>query len=162
MRKWPFQSFLLLALLATIATSASQNPDNMKAFQPAPAGMVRYVLHLPKEANENLMQVELIVGKMVETDNTNHYFFAGKIEEETVQGWGFTQYKVAKLGPMAGTLMGVDPKAPKVSRFITLRGEPYLVRYNSRLPVVVYVPEGTEVRYRIWRGGAEAMPLKIG
>ena len=34
--------------------------------------------------------------------------------------------------------------------FITLGGEPYLVRYNSKLPLVVYVPAGSEVRYRIW------------
>ena len=53
---------------------------------------------------------------------------------------------------MAGTLMAVDPNAPKIERFITLGGEPELFRYNSRLPLVVYLPEGVEVRYRIWRG----------
>jgi ecotin len=52
---------------------------------------------------------------------------------------------------MAGTLMAVDPNAPKVERFITLAGEPKLLRYNSRLPLVVYVPAGVEVRYRLWR-----------
>ncbi len=35
---------------------------------------------------------------------------------------------------------------------ITLGGEPELHRYNSRLPLVVYEPDGVEVRYRIWRG----------
>jgi len=49
--------------------------------------------------------------------------------------------------------MAVDPNAPKVERFISLAGEPYFVRYNSRLPVVVYVPEDAEVRYRIWGAG---------
>jgi ecotin len=53
---------------------------------------------------------------------------------------------------MAGTLMAVDPDIPKVERFITLGGEPELRRYNSRLPMVIYVPKGVEVRYRIWRG----------
>ena len=47
---------------------------------------------------------------------------------------------------MAGTLMAVSPDAPKVDRFITLGGEPQLLRYNSRLPLVVYVPGGVEVR----------------
>jgi ecotin len=42
---------------------------------------------------------------------------------------------------------------PKVDRFITLGGEPQLLRYNSRLPLVVYAPDGVEVRYRLWRGG---------
>ena len=63
---------------------------------------------------------------------------------------------------MGGTLMAVDPNAPKVSRFVTLAGEPYLIRYNSRLPVVVYVPEGVEVRYRIWRAEPEMKPMKEG
>jgi ecotin len=54
---------------------------------------------------------------------------------------------------MAGTRVGVDPDAPKVDRFVTLGGEPYMVRYNSRLPIVVYVPTGTEVRYRVWTAG---------
>ena len=25
------------------------------------------------------------------------------------------------------------------------------IRYNSRLPVVVYAPDGYEIRYRIWK-----------
>ena len=45
--------------------------------------------------------------------------------------------------------MAVDP-VPKEFWFITLGGDPYIINYNSQLPVVVYVPEGVEVRYRIW------------
>ncbi len=63
---------------------------------------------------------------------------------------------------MAGTLMAVDPKAPKVSRFVGLAGDPYLVRYNSRLPIVVYVPEGVEVRYRVWTAGTETKAMEKG
>ena len=66
------------------------------------------------------------------------------------------------MGPMAGTLMAVDPDAPKVARFITLGGEPYIIRYNSRLPIVVYVPEGVEVRYRIWTTGAKVKSMEKG
>jgi len=63
---------------------------------------------------------------------------------------------------MAGTLMAIDPNVPKVERFITLGGDPYLIRYNSRLPVVVYVPEGVDVRYRIWSAESETKPLERG
>ena len=90
------------------------------------------------------------------------HFFGGKIERSTIKGWGFTRYDVAELGPMAGTLMAADPNAPKVERFVTLGGEPYLIRYNSRLPVVVYVPEGVEVRYRIWTAGDEIETIEEG
>lgn len=39
---------------------------------------------------------------------------------QNIKGWGYTRYTLAKLGPMAGTLIGVDRKAPKVPRFVTL------------------------------------------
>jgi ecotin len=63
---------------------------------------------------------------------------------------------------MAGTLMAVDPNAPLVERFISVGGEPQLLRYNSRLPVVVYVPDGVEVRYRIWRADPSTTPAPRG
>jgi ecotin len=127
----------------------------MKAFPPAEEGMVRFVLQLPKQVDESVFMVELIVGKTLQVDEKNRYFFAGKIENETIKGWGCTCYYVRKLGPMAGTLMAVDPNVFRVSKFITLAGEPYIIRYNSRMPIVVYVPEGVEVRYRLWTAGAE-------
>ena len=157
MKTWA--TALLLFLCAVPAGLAA---DNMKAFPPAGGGMVRHVLHLPPQADEAGFKVELIVGRTVEIDAGNRYFFGGRIEEETIKGWGFPRFVVSKLGPMAGTLMAVDPNLPKVVRFITLGGEPCIIRYNSRLPVVVYVPEGVEVRYRIWTAGAESMPIGKG
>lgn len=147
-------------LLFLCAVPASQGADNIKAFPPAGKGMVRYVLQLPKQADESAFKVELIVGKTVHVDERNSYFFVSNIEEEAIMGWGFTQYKVSKLGPMAGTLMAVDPNAPKVARFITIGGDPYIIRYNSRVPVVVYVPKGVEVRYRIWTAGSEVKAIE--
>jgi ecotin len=132
----------------------------MKAFPPAEKGMVRHVLQVPKRDDESAFKVELIVGKTVQLDAGNNYFFGGKIEEETIPGWGYTRYIVHKLGPMAGTLMAVDPAAPKVGRLVALGGEPYLIRYNSRLPVVIYVPEGVEVRYRVWSAEPETSVMK--
>jgi ecotin len=63
---------------------------------------------------------------------------------------------------MAGTLRAIDESQPKVDRFVTVRGEPNLLRYNSRLPIVVYVPNGVEVRYRLWRAAAEAQAVNPG
>jgi ecotin len=153
-------SIAVLWFLAVI--SSAQAVDNMKAFPPAEAGMVRHVLQLPAQDDESAFKVELIVGKTVQIDERNRYFFGGKIEAENIEGWGFTRYMVSQLGPMAGTLMAVDPNAPKVSRFITIGGESYIIPYNSRLPVVVYVPEGVEVRYRIWSAAPESKPIQKG
>lgn len=149
-----------LALILTVLPVFAA--DNMKAFPPPEAGIIRYVLQLPKQDDETKFKVELIVGKTVQVDEKNQYFFGGEIQEETIKGWGFPRYIVRELGPMAGTLMAIDPNAPKVSRFIRLGGGPYLIRYNSRLPIVVYVPEDVEVRYRIWSASSESKEMKEG
>jgi len=154
--------YLVAVLSFLMAMSAIQGADNMKAFPPAAAGMVRHVLQLPKQEDEAAFKVELIAGKTVQTDAGNKYFFGGKIEAEKIEGWGFTRYIVSKLGPMAGTRMAVDPNAPKVNRFVAIGGEPCIIRYNSRLPVVVYAPEDVEVRYRIWSAAPEAKPMEKG
>lgn len=151
--------FLATLFLATVAVQAA---DNMKAFPAAEEGMSRHVLQLPKQFDEAVFKVELIIGKVVEIDKENKYFFGGKIEEETIKGWGFPRYTVSKIGPIAGTLMAIDPNTPKVARFIALGREPFLIRYNSRLPIVVYVPEEAEVRYRIWRADAKVKKMKKG
>jgi ecotin len=149
-------------LLSLAGLSSASAADNMKAFPPAQEGVVRCVLQLPKQEDESAFRVELIVGKTVKIDEVNRYFFAGEIKEETIEGWGFPRYVVDKLGPMAGTLIAVDPSAPKVDRFITLAGEPHLIRYNSRLPIVVYVPAGVEVRYRIWSAEPVSRTMEKG
>jgi ecotin len=153
---------LVTVLMHVAAMSSVPAADNMKAFPPAEKGMVRHVLQLPKEEDESAFKVELIAGQTVRVDAGNRYFFGGKIEEETIQGWGYPRYLVRELGPMAGTLMAIDPNVPKVERFVALGGDPYLIRYNSRLPIVVYAPEGVEVRYRVWRAGPEAGVMKQG
>ncbi len=143
-------------------TVLARAADDMKAFPPAEKGMVRYVLYLPQQEDESGVKVELIVGKTVRVDDRNRYFFSGKIEAQTVAGWGYTRYVVRRLGAMAGTRIAVDPNAPKVERFVALGGDPYLIRYNSRLPVVVYVPEDTQVRYRIWSAETETKIMEKG
>ena len=152
----------ITSLVSIFAVFTADAADNMKAFPPAEKGRVRYVLQLPKQDDESAFKVELIVGKTVLLDGQNRYFFGGKIQQETIKGWGFTRYNVSQLGPVAGTQIAVDPNAPKVNRFITLGGEPYLIRYNSRLPVVVYAPEGVEVRYRIWTAEPEMKGFEKG
>jgi ecotin len=161
-RRHSMKAWVTSFLLLLFAVPPGQAADNMKAFPSAEKGMARYVLQLPSQDDESAFKVELIVGKTIQVDERNRYFFGGKIEAEAIKGWGFTRYKVSKLGPMAGTLMAVDSNAPKVARFITLGGESYLIRYNSLLPIVVYVPEGVEVRYRIWAAGAEVKAIEKG
>jgi len=142
---------LSLCFMGTQSAMAQQAKENMKAYPPAAEGMKRFVVFFPEKNNEDDYRVEVQVGKTSEVDAANRYFLAGKLEEETIEGWGFPKYSVKELGPMAGTRIGVDPNAPKVKRFVPIGGEPTLLRYNSKLPLVVYVPNGAEVRVRVWK-----------
>lgn len=149
-------------LFAADDAQKAENERNMRAFPAAVAGQVRYVLPLPPLDDEFAAQVEIIVGKTVEVDPHNRFFFGGRIEAVNIEGWGFTRYVVSELGPMGGTQMAVDPNVPKVQRFVRIGGEPFLVRYNSRLPIVVYAPEGVEVTYRVWRADPQTTPMPKG
>jgi len=154
---------LLIGILAMLASPvAAEEHRYTKAFPPAKDGMVRYMVLLPhKERGEdNDFQVELIVGKEIMTDGVNHYRVGGSIEAKPLQGWGFTYYEVATFGPAASTRIGVPPGTPRVKKFVSIPSK--LIRYNSRVPLVVYVPEGGEVRYRIWKASETTEKAKKG
>ena len=95
------RAFPIAALAFFAAALSVQAADNMKAFPPAEPGMVRHVLQLPEQKDESAHKVELIVGKTVEIDAVNSYFFGGTIEEETIQGWGSRATTSASSGRWA-------------------------------------------------------------
>ena len=157
-RAFAIAVFAILSAVFSIA----QSEDYLKVFPPAEKGMVRHVVQLPKQEDESEFRVELIAGKNVHLDVVNRYFFGGKFEEETIEGWGIPLYNVRKLGEMSGTLIAVNPIIPTADRFVTLGGEPYLIRYSSRLPIVVYAPEGVEIRYRVWKAEPKSTVAEKG
>jgi ecotin len=152
---------LILGLLATVVLAGDEDSKWEKAYPPADAGMVRHVLHLPTLKDESAVKLELIVGKTLETDGVNQYSFSGKIEMKTVEGWGYPRYNV-QIGVLISSMIEPSPNTPKVSKFVTVVGDPTIIRYNSKLPVVVYTPEGFEVRYRLWKVEPEAKKIEIG
>jgi ecotin len=48
------------------------------------------------------------------------------------------------------------PEEEKRRIFVAVHLDDPMLRYNSKLPVVVYVPDGFSVRYRIWSADSEA------
>ncbi|ENZ8713565.1 ecotin family protein, partial [Klebsiella pneumoniae] len=44
------------------------------------------------------------------------------------------------------------PDGKKEKKFVTAGlGDDAMLRYNSKLPIVVYTPSNVDVKYRIWR-----------
>lgn len=154
-------SFLSMALL-TLTSSLAPGAEHkyLKAFPKAEENMQRHVIILPEKqrGEEDDFRVELIVGTTMLTDGVNNYRLGGTIQDQPLKGWGFTYYEVKKLGQPAQTLIGVPPTQPPVEKFVN--GPSKMIRYNSRLPIVIYVPTNAEVKYRIWKAGDTANAQK--
>ena len=140
----------LVGLLAIGCTAFGAEHSQLKAFPKAKEGMERFVIVLPdkERAEENDFRVELVAGKEMLTDGVNQVRMDAVIKPQPLEGWGYTYYEVSGSGRTMSTLMAPPPGAEKANQFV--KGEPLQIRYNSRLPIVVYAPKGFEIRYRIW------------
>ncbi len=152
----------LMIFAATIPAEADDAKKYLKAFPPAKEDMVRHIIMLPhKDRGEDQnFRVEIFVGREMLTDGVNEVGLGGKIESKPLQGWGFTYYEVKKFGPAFSTLIGVPPGTPKVKKFVKIPS--ITIPYNSRVPLVVYVPKDGEVRYRIWQASETIEKAKRG
>jgi ecotin len=160
---------LAMALLTAALPAAAVPYLDLKPYPPAAAGQQRWVFQLNPllrpspdagiSANPADWRVQLIVGRELEVDcNTHHY--AGQLRRESVPGWGYPVVRLDRLGPLIATRRACPDQAPE-RRFVSLAGEPFLLPYNVSLPVVVYVPEGVQVRWRLWKAEAESREAAI-
>lgn len=144
----------LLSLLCALPLAAcAATPEALKPYPAAADGYSRHVIELPAQANEAEHKVEIIAGKTLEVD-CNQQRLGGQWQEKTVEGWGYNYYELGQVGPGMSTLMAC-PDSSRKQAFVRVGGEPQLVRYNSKLPLVIYAPKDVEVRYRVWSAAAE-------
>ncbi|WP_061237815.1 serine protease inhibitor ecotin [Ectopseudomonas composti] len=144
----------LLSLVGALPLAAcAATPEALKPYPAAADGYSRHVIELPAQANEAEHKVEIIAGKTLEVD-CNQQRLGGQWQEKTVEGWGYNYYELSQVGPAMSTLMAC-PDGSRKPAFVRVGGEPQLVRYNSKLPLVIYAPKDIEVRYRVWSAAAE-------
>lgn len=141
----------LACALPLVACAAT--PEALKPYPAAADGYNRHVIELPAQTNEAEHKVEIIAGKTLEVD-CNQQRLGGQWQEKTVEGWGYSYYELGQVGPAMSTLMAC-PDGSRKQAFVRVGGEPQLVRYNSKLPLVIYAPKDVEVRYRVWSAAAE-------
>ncbi|WP_212629843.1 serine protease inhibitor ecotin [Pseudomonas sp. KB-10] len=151
-RKLPL--FTLVCALPLAACAAT--PEALKPYPAAAAGYSRHVIELPAQANEAEYKVEIIAGKTLEVD-CNQQRLGGRWQEKTVEGWGYSYYELDRVGPAVSTQMAC-PDGSRKQAFVRVGGEPQLLRYNSKLPLVIYTPDDIEVRYRLWSATGETSP----
>jgi len=159
------QSNIAIAAEDRIKPAGEDSADSiyLKHFPEKQPEQERMVIHLPKRDNEKNLKVELIFGVIVRTDlnNLNRFWIEGTLTEKTLKGWGYRYYELkADRNRVSSTrggflkMVGKDKNvfAPVVSRSDSndLLSRDLLLRYNSNVPLVAYVPSGFEVRYRLW------------
>ncbi len=143
-------TLLMIGALTLGSSAVAAEHSELKAFPLAGDGMERFVIVLPhkERGEEDDFRVEIIVGREMLTDGVNQVSLGNAIEPRTLEGWGYTYYEVTGPSETLSTLMAPPEGTPKRKAFV--RASPLQIRYNSRLPIVVYAPSGYEVRYRIW------------
>lgn len=127
-------------------SSASSVRKIISDFPKAKQGFERNIILLPERINEQDLKIELQIGKTISVDCNNHWFY-GSFEEKTVEGFGYTYYELENIKGPASTLMGCGNK-PQENSFVPVTGD-FLYRYNSRMPFVIYMPDGFDVKFRI-------------
>lgn len=147
----------LTSLLISLPVSAA--PDPLDAFPAPRAGMHRVVVQLPDKSREQEgnFKVELICGKMMLTDGVNQIRLGASFTVHNLKGWGYTFYETQHKAATLSTMMAAPDGAPQIEQFVS--GSPMMIRYNSRLPVVVYLPEEYELRYRIWEAPGQFLAV---
>lgn len=146
-------------LLATFASTSAwaatsdtpaQPLEKVAPYPKADKGMKRQVIQLTPEKDESTLKVELLIGQTLDVD-CNQHRLAGETDSKTLEGWGYDYYVFDKVTSPVSTMMAC-PDGKKEKKFITAHlGDDGMLRYNSKLPIVVYTPENVEVKYRIWK-----------
>lgn len=158
-------SLLMAASASTIAATEpplnQQQPLDKIAPYPQPEkGMSRQVIFLEPQQDETRFKVELLIGKTLEVD-CNRHMLSGTLETRTLSGWGFDYLVMDKMSPPASTMMAC-PDNRRHPQFVAANlGDAAMQRYNSRLPIVVYVPKGVDVKYRIWEAGKDVRNAQV-
>ena len=151
----PLCGALLAACAQTPMTTPTVAPNpaaaqELKAFPATLAGFQRHVIELPPLPDEDAHKLELIGGKTMTVD-CNARGMDGAFQSRDVPGWGYSYWVLQSKGQARSTMMMCPPGTEKPG-FVP--ADPLLVRYNSKLPVVVFVPEGLSLRWRVWQAGA--------
>lgn len=141
--------FSFLALLMFMVTFAQKNMKiDYSMYPKAKDGYEQKIITLKTLPNEDNYSVEIFAGKKTLVDSCNHFFLAGSFEQKTVDGWGYDYFNFESDGNVAGTLMGCSDNK-SVEKIVHAKS--IQTRYNSKLPIVVYVPKSYTLEYRIWK-----------
>lgn len=149
--------FLVLLTVVIYGKAISQKSNEMNhdisMFPKAMEGQKRVIIELPIQKNESDFKVEVYAGKYIKVDCNKHRL-TGDFEQKSVQGWGYNYFNFNSNGTVSSTLMACKDSNKK-EKFVISTAK--LIRYNSKLPIVIFIPTGMEIKYKIWTRGTDEL-----
>lgn len=157
MRKQTFTLLItmVLTMLIGINNSSAQmviSKIDPSIFPKAEKGYKKMVIEVPYSENDSNKKIQFNVGKWMDVDGCNTFNLMGTYEQKDLQGWGYSYYLFKTNGNVTSTMMACPDKAGR-NLFVTAL--PQLVDYNGRMPIIIYVPEGYDVQFQIFKAENE-------
>ncbi len=153
MKKTIFASaFLGLSLMSVSLMAQTTYKVDLAPFPKPEKGQKQVVIEVPHSQNDGNKKIEIFVGKTMETDGCNKTFLSGEFKSSELKGWGYDYLTFTTNGSTPSTLMAC-PGAKQKMEFVMSGG--HLTRYNGRMPIVLYIPEGYEAKYKIYEASPE-------
>ena len=147
--------FVFLMLFSSSLLAQGVNRD-ITMFPSPEKGFKQIPIWLPVKEKEENFKVEVFVGADQIVD-CNQYFMIGKLISKELPGWGYSFYHAETKSELAGTRMGCFEKR-KQKKFIHL--QPLLIEYNSRIPLVIYIPNNLKLKYKIFQSNGKFVEVK--
>ena len=138
------KKLILLLLLPLLSLSAIKDDIYPKAEKE----MEKHTIILEEKEKEENYMVKLKFGREKLLDCNNYFLLGGKIEEKILEGYGYNYYIFNGKDEMGSTKMGCSVNT-KTQKDVFYNVEE-IIRYNSKLPVVIYAPKGVFVDYAVY------------
>lgn len=142
-----FKRWTLFSLFLTVGVVA-QEKDKKVLFPSPQDGWERVEVDLPAiKKGMGEYRVEFTAGFEMETDMCNPYSLIGEWVENVVKNTDLVYYIASTKGQVVKA-MNECPSEKMKSQFVGLKSNSML--HNGGQSLVVYIPEGYQLRYRLW------------